>query len=84
MTELEKAVEEHLKWYNQTSRGVETGKPEQEFVESILALIQDEVRKAYDKGYKDGWNAYNEAPYNPVLFPEGKEPDELKAEDKES
>ncbi len=46
MTELEKDVEEALKWYNQTSRGVETGEPEREFIKALLTLIESEVRKA--------------------------------------
>lgn len=33
--------------------------------QAILTHIDTACREARELGYKEGWNAYNEAPYNP-------------------
>ena len=38
---------------------------EYEVIGNIYPLIQAEVDKARREGYNEGWDTYNEAPYNP-------------------
>lgn len=36
----------------------------EEGLDTLAEYITKEIKQAYDKGYADGWNKYNEAPYN--------------------